>query len=317
MSLQSASSTASSETRYTRPLFLRDFHIAMICALPLEYDAASLLVDEFWDEGGKQYGHTSGDSNTYRNGRIGMHNVVLMLLPSMGKVAVARSEACLRTSYASLRLAFLVGVCGSAPGIHEILLGDVVVSDDVIQYDFGRQYPGSFIPKELVASLRGSSKDIRGLIAYFRTEPGKRDLQGDAAKYLKALQEASISRGYQHSYIPPGAKEHKLFAASYHHKHRRSSCNFCHREIETFCEEASKAPCAELVCDERELVSRQGLQKRDQIPQVFIGRIAPGDTVMKYGEHRDEVAKQYDVISFEMEGAGIWDEVPSIIVKGV
>ncbi|KAJ5093646.1 hypothetical protein N7456_009507 [Penicillium angulare] len=319
MSLQSASSItpASPETRYIRPLFRRDFQIAIICALPLEYDAASLLVDEFWDEGGKQYGRTSGDSNTYRNGRIGMHNVVLMLLPGMGKVAIAVSAASLRTSYSGLRLAFLVGVCGGAPGIHEILLGDVVVSDDVIQYDFGRQYPGTFVPKETVASSRVSSKDIRSLIAYFQTEPGKRDLQGDAAKHLKALQEASIFQGYQHRYVCPGAKEDKLFAASYHHKHRRSSCNLCRVETETFCEEASKTPCAKLGCDEGELVGRKRLQEQDKSPQVFIGRIASGDTVMKSGKHRDEVAKQYDVIAFEMEGAGIWDEIPSIIVKGV
>lgn len=44
--------------------------------------------------------------------------------------------------------------------------------------------------------------------------------------------------------------------------------------------------------------------------------IAP-DTAMKPGEHRDQIAKQRNVIAFEMEGAGVWDEVPCIVVKGV
>lgn len=38
---------------------------------------------------------------------------------------------------------------------------------------------------------------------------------------------------------------------------------------------------------------------------------------MKSGEHRDRIARQRGIIAFEMEGAGIWDEVPCVVVKGV
>ncbi|KAJ8119837.1 hypothetical protein ONZ43_g3303 [Nemania bipapillata] len=54
-----------------------------------------------------------------------------------------------------------------------------------------------------------------------------------------------------------------------------------------------------------------------QCPDIFIGRIASGDTVMKSGERRDQLAKQQCVIAFEMEGAGIWDGVPCVIIKGI
>ncbi|KAF5485925.1 hypothetical protein CGCF413_v013156 [Colletotrichum fructicola] len=54
-----------------------------------------------------------------------------------------------------------------------------------------------------------------------------------------------------------------------------------------------------------------------QRPGVFIGRIASGDGVEKSGKHRDEIAQAEEVIAFEMEGAGVWDEIPSIIVKGI
>jgi nucleoside phosphorylase len=38
---------------------------------------------------------------------------------------------------------------------------------------------------------------------------------------------------------------------------------------------------------------------------------------MKSGQHRDEIAKREKVIGFEMEGAGVWDNIPCIIIKGV
>ena len=329
MSLYSAATgayQAAPEVEHVRPAFRRDFHIAIICALPLEYDAASLLIDEFWDQGGQQYGRISGDSNTYRNGRIGMHNVVLMLLPSMGKVSVAGSAASLRASYVGVRLAFLVGVCGGVPGIREMILGDVVISDDLVQYDFGRQYPGAFVAKDTVQVHPGlSSKDVRSLVSYFRTESGRRDLQDDAVENLIGLQNSAVAKRYQSSYEYPGPGEDKLFEATYRHRHREPSpCEFCCGETERFCEKAAGTPCAELGCDTNRLVPRRrlkmhrrGKRQKAHEPEVFIGRVASADMVMKSGEHRDQFAEQYGVIAFEMEAAGIWDEIPCIVVKGV
>jgi hypothetical protein len=38
---------------------------------------------------------------------------------------------------------------------------------------------------------------------------------------------------------------------------------------------------------------------------------------MKSGQHRDEIAKTEGVIGFEMESAGIWEVMPTIVVKAV
>lgn len=38
---------------------------------------------------------------------------------------------------------------------------------------------------------------------------------------------------------------------------------------------------------------------------------------MKSGAHRDSVANEHGVIGFEMEGAGVWDQIPTIIIKSV
>ncbi|KAL7786099.1 hypothetical protein V8C43DRAFT_290502 [Trichoderma afarasin] len=320
-------SSSGSEYTYHRPSHRKDFRIAIICALSLEYDATTLIVDEFWDQDGKQYGRTSGDTNIYRNGRIGMHNVVLMLLPNMGKAAVAGSAASLRTSYPNLRITFLVGVCGGVPilGAHEALLGDVAIGEAIIQYDFGRQYPGEFMPKETAMATQSlPNKDIRTLLAYFKSDTGKADLRQNTARHLKALQGAAVLKEYQHSYRYPGFAEDKLFVATYRHKHRGGPLGGSCCENESYCDNAAQSSCSELGCDEKKLVQRHRLERKrhwsweeSQCPEIFIGRVASADTVMKSGDHRDQIAKQYNIIAFEMEGAGLWDECPCIIVKGI
>ncbi|KAI1463760.1 uncharacterized protein F4812DRAFT_463320 [Daldinia caldariorum] len=54
-----------------------------------------------------------------------------------------------------------------------------------------------------------------------------------------------------------------------------------------------------------------------QAPAIFVGRIGSGDAVMKSGTHRDALAKQHQLIVFEMEAAGAWEEVPCIVIKGI
>ncbi|KAG7284986.1 hypothetical protein NEMBOFW57_009604 [Staphylotrichum longicolle] len=51
-------------------------------------------------------------------------------------------------------------------------------------------------------------------------------------------------------------------------------------------------------------------------PVVHFGVIASGDTVMMSAEHRDAVARQAGVIAFEMEGIGVWDSFPCLVIKG-
>ncbi|PNP41480.1 hypothetical protein TGAMA5MH_06581 [Trichoderma gamsii] len=312
-----------------QPRHREDFQVAVICALALEYDAVSLLFDQFWDEDDEPYGRAQGDTNIYTTGKIGNHNVVLALLPSIGTAAGAGVAASFRSSYSGLKTAFLVGVCGGVPstGQDEILLGDVVISKTVVQYSLGRQYPGAFVAKDTVGDNLGRpSKAIRTLITSFETERGRRRLRQKAGQYLKDLQRAALEEGHRHSYQYPGVAEDKLFAATYVHKHwglQAYSCS-CSEEKDSFCDEAAHASCTELGCNEEQLVPRRRLETKKtmepgyaQCPEIFIGGVASGDTVMKSGEHRDRIAKERNVIAFEMEGAGVWDEVPCIVVKGV
>lgn len=47
---------------------------------------------------------------------------------------------------------------------------------------------------------------------------------------------------------------------------------------------------------------------------MHIGTMGSGDTVVKSADYRNKLATDEDI---EMEGAGIWDNIPCIIIKGV
>ena len=319
-----------------RPAHRNHFDIAIVCALPLEYDAVSLLIDEFWDETGDSYGRAVGDGNNYRTGRIGSHHVVIVLLPGMGKVYAAIAVARLRASYSNIKLVLLVGICGGVPSAgssNEILLGDVIISETVVQYDYGRRYPDSFATKTAIGEGSSrSSTDVRGLLAFLRSEEGLGRLQQRTSYFLHTLQRHAVQTRRSH-YNYPGASFDKLFEPDYRHRHHNSCFCICSQWKElsdSVCQEASSVPCSETQCENGNLVRRERLERRlalekqndvtaiqIQSPLIFVGRIASGDTVMKSGKDRDRIAKEQNVIAFEMEGAGFWEELPCLVVKGV
>ncbi|KAK1241764.1 hypothetical protein MKX07_007587, partial [Trichoderma sp. CBMAI-0711] len=252
------------------------FSVAIICAIATEYNAVCHIFDEFWDENGDQFGRAAGDLNTYTTGRIGKHNVVLALLPRMGKSNAAAAAAGFRSSYNNIELALLVGVCGGVPRAggsveDEILLGDVIIGKTVVQHDFGRKYPSGFVRKaSFEENLSKAPKNIQGLLNTFETDRGLWLLQTQTAQFLLQMQNAGKGRNRRPlaKYRYPGTAKDRLF-------------------------------------------------REAQEPAIHIGAVASGDTVLKSGEDRDRIARKERVIAFEMEGAGIWEEIPCIIVKGV
>ncbi|KAJ5005758.1 5'-methylthioadenosine/S-adenosylhomocysteine nucleosidase [Colletotrichum sp. SAR 10_66] len=120
----------------------KDFHVAIICAVDCEYDAVIFAFDEIWDGLEFQLGNAPGDHNKYKVGRIANRNAVLLLLTGMGKANAASGAASLRSSYTEIKLAIVTGICGGVPGVgtdKELLLGDVVISKCIVQYDLGRR----------------------------------------------------------------------------------------------------------------------------------------------------------------------------------
>jgi nucleoside phosphorylase len=282
--------------RPPRPATRRDFEVAIICALPLEADAVGALFDHYWDDDGPPYDKTPGDLNAYSTGAIGRHNVVLAHMPGIGTVNAAAVAAYCRSSFPNIKLALVVGICGAVPfassGKDEIVLGDVVVSDAVIQYDFGRRLPDRFVRKDtLLDSLGRPNAEIRALLAKLKGLHGRKTLQTRMAGYLDMLRsETELAAQY------PGNAHDRLFESAYPHTR-------------------DKVSCVEAGCDGN-LVPRRRLEGGNPQPAVHFGLIASGSTVMKSGEDRDAVAAAEGVIAFEMEGAGVWDSFPCVVIKG-
>lgn len=282
--------------RPRRPATRRDFEVAIICALTVEADAANALFDHHWDGDGPPYDKAPGDPNAYSTGVIGRHNVVLAHMPGMGKANAAAVSAHCLASFPNVKIALVVGVCGVVPfgsDGEEIVLGDVVVSDSVIQYDLGRQLPtGRFVRKDtLLDSLGRPNAEIRALLAKLKGLRGRNALRSKMTSYLEVLRaEPELAAKY------PGTAHDRLFAAAYRHAQDQVSYE-------------------ELGCD-GELVPRRRLDQGDPQPVVHFGPIASGDTVMKCGEERDAIARRGGIIAFEMEGAGVWDNFPCVVIKG-
>ncbi|KAL5040925.1 hypothetical protein BDW71DRAFT_213598 [Aspergillus fruticulosus] len=297
-----------------RPKCRTDFAVAIVCALPLEAEPVEALFDEVYDRLGKYYGKSWGDANAYINGRLGEHDVVLCF----GKGSAAVAASTLQISYPGIKLALVVGICGGAPPppeYREIFLGDVIISDSVIEYDFGQQYPGGFQRKTVVKDTLGRpGREIRALLNNLRAENARRELQHQAQQYLRVLQQTGSK------WCHPGVDD-ILFNARYIHQHYSysspASCScFKSDSPEEVCEEASEKDCDDLGCDQGQQIRCRKVS--EAIPtSIHTGPIAFSDNVMNSGQHREEIVRKEKVIGFDIEGSGIWDNMSCVIIKGV
>ncbi|WZH49653.1 nucleoside phosphorylase domain-containing protein [Fusarium acuminatum] len=288
---------SSNTATLNRPMSRADFNVAIICALTLEADPIEALFDERWDC--SIYNKAPGDSNAYSTGRIGYHNVVLVYMPEAGKVNGSVAAVNCRISFPNVKLAIVVGVCGVVPFVsnrgnehQEIILGDVIVSQNVVQYDLGSQFPDHFEYKNNLETVLGRpNNEIRTLLSKLKSLRARSALESSMAAYLTIMQrERELGAEY------PGSEHDRLFEASYNHNDREKSCSEC----------GCNGP----------LVRRVRLSQDSPQPKVHFGRIASGDKVLKSGKHRDAISQGLGAIAFEMESAGVWDILPCLVIKG-
>ncbi|KAF5700481.1 pfs domain-containing protein [Fusarium mundagurra] len=283
--------------------------IAILCALTLEADAVEALFDGKWTG---EYNRSEGDTNTYTRGIIDRHGVVLVHMPGMGTTYSANVATCCRSTFPRISLALVVGICGGVPFAQdrtELLLGDVVISDGLVRYDFARQYPdGCLIKNSVSESARKLPVEILGYLAKLKGVNARRRLRERAAEYL-----ATLSKVLE--VTNPGVEEDILFEPTYSHRHHPpSSCSICIGNsgdlTAMVCGQARSASCKDLKCDIRRSVARNRQREAALYPAVHFGKFGSGDKVMKSGEDRDRIARSEGIIAFEMEGAGAWDTLP-------
>ncbi|VUC29320.1 unnamed protein product [Clonostachys rosea] len=305
---------------HSPPTCREEFEIAIICALGHEYTAVEDVIDQFWDDNGDNYGKLPGDPNDYTTGHIGPHNIVLVLLPEMGKANASSAANSIRLSYTRVKLALVVGICGAVPknGEENIMLGDVIIGEKVVQHDFGRMYGDRFYRKS--HQLGKANKEVSSITRKYKTPRSKKNLENHAAEILKDLQNKIATAGRQGEYDDPGYASDRLFKPDYRHRHTVSPtciCASCVKDTDPTCSAALVSTCEELQCDEKQMIHREQRSSTVNTPIIHIGAIASGDTVMKSGIHRDIIANELGVIAFEMEGCGVWEELPCLVIKGV
>ncbi|RDW93506.1 uncharacterized protein DSM5745_00828 [Aspergillus mulundensis] len=265
------------------------YTVGWICALQEEYDSACRMLDEEFDDPVEL---DASDDNTYTFGRVGFHHVVVGCLPA-GRYGT-NSAACvardMMRSFPSLRSALMVGIGGGLPTLsNDIRLGDVVVSmpngvfGGVVQYDLGKRLPnGDF---QRTGHLNAPPNKLLGVIPEIRkryNDPRKPDA---IAEHLRRMDDMPDYRRPAHDH---------LFQAHYTHQ-GGDSC---------------------LSCDPSQLIQRE--ERKGRVVGVHYGTIASGNSVIKDAAVRSELAKSdMNPLCFEMEGAGLMNNLPCLVVRGI
>ncbi|RJE17554.1 hypothetical protein PHISCL_10109, partial [Aspergillus sclerotialis] len=257
-----------------------NYTIAWICALPIEIAAARAVLDEIHES----LPTHAGDSNTYVLGSIKRHNIVIACLPAdqYGIINAANVVTNMKRTFTAIRVGLMVGIGGGVPNKIDLRLGDIVVGTRVMQTDLGKIVRGGQLERTAIPRI-------------------PHQLLGTAVSTIRAKHERGPSRvptilqqklqGY--GYSRPSSRD-RLFHATYYHEHPTANCD---------------------KCDHSKLVVRSTRLSSD--PVIHYGAIASGSQVMKNGIIRDEVARQLDVICFEMEAAGLMDILPCLPIRGI
>jgi nucleoside phosphorylase len=288
--------------------------------LPLEARAVREIfkteeVHDQWgrDREAREYQRADADTNAYSIGRISDRDVVLVHMPDMGTTSAASVASNLKSSFRRIRLALLVGICGGVPQEtpEQIMLGDVILGKHVVQYDFGRQYPGVFKRKSSPNETLGrQNPEIRAFVA--KLESRREDLVEETFRHLTEL----LTKPLHENTLHPDGLEDILFLPSYPHKHNtiESCSNKACFHGDDACEDARNSLCEELECDISQAKYRRAPKAK---PGIHFGSIASGNAVMKSASDRDRLAERENIIAFDTEAAGVWEYLPCVIVKAV
>lgn len=276
-----------------------DYTVGWICALPTESVAAQELLDEEHDI--PAYVAPS-DNNVYSLGRIGLHKVVIAVLPR-GQYGLSSATAVARdmmATFRNIRIGLMIGIGGGAPTVkHDIRLGDIVVSapgeaqGGVIQYNFGKAM------QEQNFRMTGHLNQPPNLLLA-------------AASAIQTLHERKGHRLNQtindimrknprlrHKYARPDLGTDRLYLSEVVHPDPNLSCT-------TTCgDHPSK------------VVRRHERGEHEDNPAIHYGLIASADVLMKDALVRDRLATENGVLCFEMEAAGLMNHFPCLVIRGI
>ncbi|KAL4938312.1 hypothetical protein BDV06DRAFT_215198 [Aspergillus oleicola] len=258
-----------------------DYTVAWICALPLEMTAAKTMLDKHHG----QLSQPKSDHNAYTFGSVSGHNIVVACLPSgvYGTTSAAVVLAHMLPTFPSLRFGLMVGIGGGVPSKDaDIRLSDVVVSMPTATSGGVVQYDyGKTLHDgcfEHTGSLNKPPQYLLTAISQMRS-----NITGGNTLIKETLQE-QFSR----------PDKDLLFQANYDHEGKNADCS---------------------KCEPGQLVARRTQEAKE--PVIHYGLIASGNQVMKSATTRDAIAPEVNILCFEMEAAGLMDQLPCLVIRGV
>ena len=270
-----------------------------ICAVKPEFVAACEQLDE---EHTLLSTDSSRDGNAYTLGRIGDHNVVIACLPKWryGIASAAIVAKDMMRSFESIRIGLMVGIGGGAPSEkHDIRLGDVVVGcpdhrdGGVIPYNLGKANQDQKF--EQTGSLNSPPTVLLTALAKLSA-----DHERKGSLIAESVREMITENPrLQEKYRCPGAEHDRLYESSYTHRGGDRGC--------------------EIGCDSTSppLLRRPRRELNPDEPAVHYGLIASADTLMKDAITRDRLSKEHDILCFEMEAAGLMNDFPCVVIRGI
>ncbi|KAL7920402.1 hypothetical protein ACQKWADRAFT_314796 [Trichoderma austrokoningii] len=261
-----------------------DYTVGWVCALPIEMAAATAMLDSI---------HVSlprkeGDINTYTFGRVAGHNVVIACLPAgqYGTNNAATVASNMSRSFSSITVRLMVGIGGGVPdGEIDIRLGDVVVGNEVMQYDLGKVMPdGQF---QRTGRITTPPHAIMTAVSKLQA-----DHENAPSRISSILFDMLEGNEKMISYGRPTLPD-RLFRHTYKHTQVMDNCERC---------------------SSSEVLERP--HRETAKPRIHYGKIASGNQVVKDGETRAKMAEELGIICFEMEAAGLHG-FPCLAIRGI
>ncbi|KAJ5949221.1 hypothetical protein N7454_000805 [Penicillium verhagenii] len=267
-----------------------DYTVGWICAIDVEYVAAQEFLDE--EHEGPNF-VSPNDANDYTLGKICQHNVVIAVLPDgeYGTASAASVATNMLNSFPNVKIGLMVGIGGGVPSEkHDIRLGDVVVSassggsgeSGVFQYDFGKSIQGQGF--QYTRFLNQAPATLRTAITGIRAQYKRKGHQLEEAVNGVIDRNQRLSKEYRR---PPPYTD-KLFKP----------------EIVRYTDSSS-------------IILRPERSKQEDNPVVHYGLIASANQLMKDALIRDRLAAEKNVLCFEMEAAGLMNQFPCLVIRGI
>jgi nucleoside phosphorylase len=260
--------------------------VGWICAVATEYVAAQEFLDEEHD--GPEH-LPPPVRNDYALGKMGRHNVVIATLPmgEYGIASAARVAEEMQHAFPNIRIGLMVGIGGGVPTRHDIRLGDVVVSiplnglGGVLQYDFGKTEQNKKFQR--TGFLDQPPTVLRTAVGGLKVQYERK-----GHRLEEAVEDVLIrNRRLRSKYKRPDPVNDRLYRSD----HTGEDSSF--------------------------LIRREERDDDVDNPMIHYGLIASANQLMKDATVRDKLAEELDVLCFEMEAAGLMNNFPCLVIRGI